>query len=556
MKIRSIFLITLFLATLFITGRANAADYYFQNPTRTVDVFWNEDGTETLLYEFTFQNDPSGHVIEFVDLSLPNDSFEVSNISAWVNSQPITYISRDEYLGTGSGVALGLGEYSILPGMAGKVTARVERIQNVLYEDDDDDTYASAVFGPAYFDSATVYGVTDLTVIFHLPPGVQPEEPRWHSTPAGFNDPPQTGFDNQGRIIYRWQNPAASPDKLYNFGASFPKTYVPLDSINPNDPLPSWVTSINLENLLPFGCIGIFILIGVLSVASDRNRRMQYVPPRIMIEGNGIKRGLTAIEAAILLEQPLDKILTMILFSVIKKNAARVAKRDPLTLEIAKPEPEGLYPYEVEFLEAFRAPGKERTIKLQDVIINLVKATTNKIRGFSGRETRSYYRSIIQKAWQQVEEADTPEIRSQKFDDVMEWTMLDKNYEDRTRDIFRSQPVFIPRWWAGFDPVYRSTAGKRVVSSPVASAGGSRNVLPTLPGADFAASIVNGVQSFSSGVIGNLSNFTSSITQKTNPVPVTRSSGSSSGRSGGGGCACACACACAGCACACAGGGR
>ena len=45
----------------------------------------------------------------------------------------------------------------------------------------------------------------------------------------------------------------------------------------------------------------------------------------------GIKRGLTAVESAILLEQPMDKILTMILFAVIKKGAATVTKRDPLT---------------------------------------------------------------------------------------------------------------------------------------------------------------------------------------------------------------------------------
>jgi len=47
---------------------------------------------------------------------------------------------------------------------------------------------------------------------------------------------------------------------------------------------------------------------------------MQYLPPKISIEGKGIKRGLTAVEAGILLEEPLDKILTMILFGLIKKN--------------------------------------------------------------------------------------------------------------------------------------------------------------------------------------------------------------------------------------------
>jgi hypothetical protein len=264
---------------------------------------------------------------------------------------------------------------------------------------------------------------------------------------------------------------------------------------------------------------------------------------------------LTAVEAAILLEQPLDKVMTMILFSVVKKNAARVAKQDPLTLEFAKPQPEGLQEYEKDFLEAFRQKGSKRKQELQTLTINLIKATTTKMKGFSSKETKGYYRSIIEKAWQQVEESETPEVLSEKYDDVMEWTMLDKNYDDRTRDVFRGRPVFIPSWWIRYDPGYRSSSGRHVASSPTqASSPGSGGgvSLPTLPGSNFAAGVVNGVQTFSAGVIGNLTDFTSNVTQKTNPIPVSRSSGS--GRSSGG--SCACACACAGCACACAGGGR
>ena len=76
--------------------------------------------------------------------------------------------------------------------------------------------------------------------------------------------------------------------------------------------------------------------------------------------------------------------------------------------------------------------------------------------------------------------------------------------------------------------------------------------VPELPGANFANSMVSGMQSFSNRLVGNLAGFTAGVTQVTNPPPVS-SSGHSSG---GGGHSCACACACAGCACACAGGGR
>jgi hypothetical protein len=139
----------------------------------------------------------------------------------------------------------------------------------------------------------------------------------------------------------------------------------------------------------------------------------------------------------------------------------------------------------------------------------------------------------------------------------MEWTMLDRDFNDRTRDVFRTQPIFLPMWWGRFDPVFRS-GPSATASLP---SGGTPSIsMPKLPGANFAASIATGVQTFSGKVIGNITDFTSGITNKTNPVPVTtyasRSGGSGRSIGGGGGGHCACACACAGCACACAGGGR
>ena len=99
------------------------------------------------------------------------------------------------------------------------------------------------------------------------------------------------------------------------------------------------------------------------------------------------------------------------------------------------------------------------------------------------------------------------------------------------------------------------------VSSGSGAAGGKPSVsLPHIPGSDFAASMVNGASTLAAGVIGDITGFTSAITNKTNPIPIQTSSpksGSGGIRGGGGGGhSCACACACAGCACACAGGGR
>jgi hypothetical protein len=251
------------------------------------------------------------------------------------------------------------------------------------------------------------------------------------------------------------------------------------------------------------------------------------------------------------MEQPLDKVLTMILFGVIKKNAAKVLDRDPLKLEITAELPEKLHEYEKDFLAAFKeTDSPKRSRALQEMMINFVKSVSEKMKGFSRKETLDYYKSIMERAWQQIEAADTPEVKSQRYDEALEWTMLDKDYDDRTRRTF-SGPIFMPMWWGRYDPTY-SSAPIRTGSGIPTSVPNLSSGRTSLPGADFAASMVTGVQTFSQKTIGNINTFTEKITGKTNPPPPpSRSSGS--GRSGGG---CACACACAGCACACAGGGR
>mgnify|MGYP006878984093 CR=1 FL=1 len=170
----------------------------------------------------------------------------------------------------------------------------------------------------------------------------------------------------------------------------------------------------------------------------------------------------------------------------------------------------------------------------------------------------------MRKAWQMVEQAQTPEVKSENYNQTLEWTMLDENYQDRTRRTFSSGPVFVPIWWSRYSPSYRqsvggsvSTTGQSIPSTGQATGGGKVS-LPHIPGSDFAANVINGATGMAAGVVGNLTTFTSGVTSRTNPIPVTtsRSSGSGGFRGGGGGSSCACACACAGCACACAGGGR
>jgi hypothetical protein len=563
-RILSLIILLAFLLALAMPVKADGG-YYFKLPQLVVNIYWNSDGTESIDYLYSFINDPSSGPIELVDVGIPNSHYDIHSIYADVDGKA-AIITTGDYLGSGPGVSADLRPNSIQPGKSGKVHVFIGVVERVLHEDTEDSTYASADFSPSTFGSQYVDGTTDLTITYHFPPGVQPEEPKWHDAPSGFPSEPQTGFDKDDRIIYTWENKSASASAKYLFGASFPKKYVPEGSIVKQTIFEKIFVALGISTtvLAPCGftllCVGGIIGISVLGSKSANQRKLKYLPPKISIEGHGIKRGLTAVEAAILMEQPVDKIMTMILFSTLKKNAAEVVKRDPLEIKSLEPQPENMNTYEKEFLAAFQADAKSRRQALQDVMINLVKSVSEKMKGFSRRETSDYYKSIMTRAWEQVEAANTPEVKSQKFDEVMEWTMLDRDFSDRTRDIFRTQPVFVPMWWGRYDPVFRTSPS----STSAAPSGGMPSLsMPKLPGSDFAASIVTGVQNFSGKVVGNITDFTSGITNKTNPVPVTsyasRSGSSGRGIGGGGGgrsCACACACACAGCACACAGGGR
>ena len=548
----------LFLALLLPASALAQQSYQFSVDKELVNVYWNADGSESIDYVFNFTNQPGAHPIDYVDVGMPNSNFDMSTVTADVNGHSVD-VSQSDYQGSGSGFSVVMGSQTIPPGASGSVHVTVGSITGVLYPDTNDNTYASGDFAPTYFGSQYVSGNTDMTVSFHLPPGVQSNEGSWHSAPSDFPSQPQTGIDSQNRVTYTWESTNANAYTSYTFGASFPKSYVPDSAIVQTSIFDVFASLISglfsaSASALPFCCFILFFVgFPLLGVIQGQRRKLQYIPPRIGIEGHGIKRGLTAVEAAILLEEPLDKVMTMILFGVIKKGAAQVLTRDPLKIQVNDaPSTVTLYDYELNFLKAFKLDSPQaRQAELQGTMVALVKSVAEKMKGFSRKETQDYYKNIMEQAWQQVESAQTPDVKSQAIDQNLEWTMLDRNYDQRSQRVFTG-PIFLPMWWGGYDPMYRSapTMTTATPASMSVPSGGRSN---SLPGSTFAASVVGGVQTMSSKVIGNLNSFTNGVTNVTNPPPPPSTRGYSGGGGHGG---CACACACAGCACACAGGGR
>ena len=559
---------SLLLAVLFLTVTVYpvlAQDYAFEVPKATADIYINSDGTATLEYVYQFKNSPGAHAIDYIDLGLPNGNYSLSNVTASVNGAAIHDIKDSPYVTPG--IALGLGSNSIPAGGSGTVTIRIINITKMLFVGSakEKEAYASFNFQPNYFDSKYVSGATALTVSLHLPPGLKEAEPRYiKPTNWPGNADPVATTDNEGRVVYQWSAQNADSGSKYKFGATFPARLVPESTISTAQTITFNISDI-LSSIVPLLCCGGFIAIFVFgiiaAVKSANKRKLQYLPPKIAVEGHGIKRGLTSVEAAILMEQPMDKILTMILFSALKKEAVTVISRDPLQIKAEEKQPEGLNPYETSFIAAYtKTDSIERRKGLQDTMVALVQSLGEKMKGFSQKETVAYYQDIIKQAWQQVESAKTPDVKSEKYSENMDWTMLDKESDTRTQSTFGGGPVFMPWWWWRADPTISrtSTSIPRVGGAPSLPTGGKSTTIsiPSLPGSSAAASLVGTVQGFSSKVVGDITTFTSGVTSKTNPLPVASTSSGRSAGGSGGSFHCACACACAGCACACAGGGR
>ena len=538
----------LVLATTFVALSAGivpaaAQAYSFQVPQESVDVFLEADGTMRLVYHILFTNDPGASAIDFVDVGLPTSDYDLGSVRAWVGGQPLSSIETSPYVDPG--IAVGLGGLAIPSGGQGEVIVEIPRVGGVLYSGAEAG-YASAKFSPSWFDSQFAHGGTDLTVTFHLPPGIQPDQPRWHTPTGGWpSGDPAVGFDQDGRIIYQWRDASANAYTQYVFGASFPSGVVPSEALQ--SPSSGLIASIVAGVAALASCstpvLPVLLFIALFALGRRRSR-LAYLPPKIAVEGHGIKRGLTAVEAAVLVQTGLDKVLTMILFGVVRKGAARVAQEEPLKVELIPGAAVELWAYEKAFLEASQVVDQRtRERAFSDLMIDLVRSVQTKMKGFSLRETREYYQSIMRKAWAQVEEAGTPEIKSGHYTDDVEWLMLDHDFDGRTRRVFVSDPVFLPIWWGNFSPGPSTSVAHTAAPS-------ARVPLPHLPGSDFAASIARSVQNGAGALVGNVAAFTQNVAKTTNPPPVTRSYS----HTGGGGCACACACA--GCACACAGGGR
>lgn len=570
------------LAALLLAAPVFAQDYKFGVPRNLSWVVIDFQGQATVHYRLTFACQPEGKSIDIVDIGLPNDSYVLESAEASIRGQRLDDIRVSEYVKPG--VEVHLGEQTILPGDSATLAFSI-KLKRLLYTDDKDPEYASFKFQPTWYGTEYVTGSTRLECHFVFPSGVGQEEPRYHELPFT-----ESWYDSAaGAPVYKWVMEDAKPDGRYVFGASFPAKYVEAASIQrPPGPLVKFLVGLIgvIGAVFGFLMMTIFVwlpaLIIFLVVRASRARKMKYMPPVVSIEGTGVRRGLTSPEAAILLELPLDRVMTLILFNLARKGALAVLARQPKLKLKVMDRSKATEAYEKAFLGAIGEDGSVSQTAMQRLAVDMVGSVKDKMRGYSHKDTVKYYRQVIDQSWDEAKIAAGPEERSRVLEENYDWMTMDRDYRTRVRDHYGTGQYYQPRWWDSYYGTSRVPSGAEAPASRLRSITGAGKLpaeAPLQPGTTVPAgklpaeapeagrvrmagpaladSINSDAERLSPGLVGDVGKFTSKVTDVTNPVPVSSyssSGGSSSGSSGHS--SCACACACAGCACACAGGGR
>lgn len=603
------------------------ADYRFQVPQMQMEVFVQPDASVRIRYQILFANSPTGQTIDIVDIGTPSAEYNLKAVRASCQGHPARLIRPSEYVKPGFEVHLGLGQ--IPPSQNGLFHTEFT-VRNLVFQDTTRADFASLRITPTWFGEQFVIGTTHLKLAVHLPAGIRPEEVLHQGQP--FSE--KALFQNHVVVVWEWTNTRLT--KAHLVGLSFPKRVMERVIRQTawdlfflwfrNSPGARFVVGIlvlvlfgivyfrftggtggSLFVLLSIGMVILFIhsagwqlalvpiMVGLLLLNEWALRRHPrgYLPPIAYIEGGGIKRGLTAPEAACLLELPLGRVLGLVIFGLLKKGVLRQVSEDPLVVEVVedfrfRPEATGcseaeerreeslpafyrrvaqekgviLHSYEYAFLHLLEThPGVPvEKIDFAPALRLLIDRVAQRMRGFDLKQTREYYRWIVRRAVEQAAQIGQISQRQEHLDRQFEWVLMDDDWPTVFVGPYR------PPWMRG--PIGRST-GPLLRPSAQPNLPGAPASLPGQPtGKDVAASFAGWAENTfgrlasslspgalqlptSSGGFVDLSGFDRLTGEFFQALTEARSS---PGRFGGGGCACACAgCACA---CACAGGGR
>jgi hypothetical protein len=260
------------------------------------------------------------------------------------------------------------------------------------------------------------------------------------------------------------------------------------------------------------------------------------------------------VEAAALLDLPPPKMVILMLYGLMKKQAVWVIEAKPtLKLKMMESLPEPLHYYEGEFIKAIENDGRLNESRLAEAIMVLRSGVQRKMAGYCRKDTVDYYRNTLNKAWEEVRSAQTPELMSNAYDERLLWLLLDENFQEKTEELFRDTS-FLPNpgwWWYRYNDGYYSSSPRDIIERPSEPLD-----LREIPGVRFADTAASAMEQTAQRFVSDIEKFTDSIV----PEPSTSEKASQESVHHKSSCvcacaSCACACACVSCACACASGG-
>lgn len=412
----------------------------------------------------------------------------------------------------------------------------------------DREGYAIVTFIPAWWDMQ----VKDTRVKFYLPAEVNRSE-----IYTGARQ-----YDNimveEGRTVIYFEDMDLAPNERFEVAVSFPEKY--LDTGAVHDKTGSQVPIGTGTGYISDGffCIGpfmlFFVFIVVVSILAALNRK-PYTSPVVSMDGIGVNKSLDPAEAATLLRIDPRRVLTMIMFGLMKKGNVKLISTDPIRLELVSRQ--NLNYYEKLFADSIKDSRPDEDGMLECFKV-LARRVVDKTRPYCRKDTEDYYHSKIESAWAEIKAVDTPELKLEKYDTNMMWLMADEQFTERTREYISRAPgsdtSHVPHyyWWYPYYfwlPHYygtSQTAGQEQPGTPSTNS-------TTASVESFANSISDSVESFSAGIITGVEKFLG-VRNEANALPVARGfAPSPSYYSNKSSCACvSCACACVSCACACA----